>query len=268
MARNQEWDDDDDAASTTSTISPHHTNPLATLRSEVAGAVELSNSLSNQHNDAVAALTARIGALENGIASRVAEEVSKVEKRWETWRAKFEEGWRKDKESWEAERERLRGVVREWEEASRRAQEEEEERALNQSSGEDEVQVKPRRRRRRRPSSKALLAVRALNAVAEGTGTVTLAQPEAVASLDPLLDGPRRPQSPGSTSTLSEKESSESGRESGDTLQEATEVDRTRKKKPIQVGRASAKSANAQIPIFTVVVVAVVAGALYYKHKE
>jgi hypothetical protein len=106
------WDDDD-GASTTSTI-----GPMSNLRSEVAEAVERSNYATAQNSEAmlaVKALTERIDALEAGVTERVASEVDKVEKRWESWRAKIEEDWKRDRESWEVERERLQSVVREWE---------------------------------------------------------------------------------------------------------------------------------------------------------
>ncbi|WWD21686.1 hypothetical protein CI109_106172 [Kwoniella shandongensis] len=114
---------------------------IQTLSSEISEAVQVSKTLQEQHEEAMSAvklLTEKVGALETGMASKVAEEVTKVEQRWESWRVKFEEGWKRERETWEVERERLRGVVREWEEASRRAHEEEEERELNERlSGDD-----------------------------------------------------------------------------------------------------------------------------------
>ncbi|WVR04799.1 hypothetical protein IAU60_001811 [Kwoniella sp. DSM 27419] len=187
---------------------------IQTLTTEISEAVSLSKTLQSQHSDAMTAvklLTDKVGALESGIASKIAEEMSKAEQKWDSWRVKFEEGWKKERESWDAERERLRGVVREWEEASRRAHEEEEDRELNESLSEDElddeeddeddedvhdlglgdgdrpngvlslqgwqeghdklssVSVSPSRKpRRRRPSQKTILAVRALQQVADG----------------------------------------------------------------------------------------------------
>ncbi|WWC59685.1 uncharacterized protein I303_102247 [Kwoniella dejecticola CBS 10117] len=114
---------------------------IATLSAEIQEAVTLSQTLQSQHSEAMSAvrlLTERVGVLENGIASKVAEEVEKAEQKWESWKVKFEEGWKRERESWDSERERLRGVVRGWEEASRRAHEEEEERELNESLSEDE----------------------------------------------------------------------------------------------------------------------------------
>ncbi|OCF44842.1 hypothetical protein I317_01331 [Kwoniella heveanensis CBS 569] len=114
---------------------------IQTLSAEIAEAVLLSKTLQSQHSEAMSAvkiLTEKVGTLEDGIAGKIAEEMSKAEQKWDSWRLKFEEGWKKERESWDAERERLRGVVREWEEASRRAHEEEEDRELNESLSEDE----------------------------------------------------------------------------------------------------------------------------------
>ena len=109
-----------------------------TLSADLEQALELSRNLQQQHDEAsstVKALEDKIVALERDMATRVTEAAGQAgrsaEDRWETWRSKFEEGWRKEREGYELERERLRGVVREWEEASRRAQEEEEERLMN-----------------------------------------------------------------------------------------------------------------------------------------
>lgn len=109
-----------------------------TLSADLEQALELSRNLQQQHDQAsstVKALEDKIVALERDMATRVTEAAGQAgrsaEDRWESWRSKFEEGWRKEREGYELERERLRGVVREWEEASRRAQEEEEERLMN-----------------------------------------------------------------------------------------------------------------------------------------
>jgi len=108
------------------------------LSVDLEQALEMSRNLQQQHDEAsttVKLLEDKIGALERDMSTRVADAAGQAgkmaEDRWETWRTKFEEGWRKEREGYELERERLRGVVREWEEASRRAQEEEEERAMN-----------------------------------------------------------------------------------------------------------------------------------------
>ncbi|WVF69585.1 hypothetical protein IAT40_004363 [Kwoniella sp. CBS 6097] len=198
---------------------------IQTLSAEIAEAVSLSKTLQTQHSEAMSAvkiLTEKVGTLEDGIAGKIAEEMNKAEQKWDSWRVKFEEGWKKERESWDVERERLRGVVREWEEASRRAHEEEEDRELNESLSQDEqdddddeevdedeegvedgegsggvlsldgwdegadpsgrVSISPSRKpRRRRPSQKALLAVKALKALAvddsasanNGVGTST-----------------------------------------------------------------------------------------------
>ncbi len=233
---------------------------IQTLSSEIVDAVQVSRTLQTQHGEAMSAvrlLTERVGMLENGMASRVAE----AEHRWEVWRAKFEDGWKKERESWEAERERLRGVVREWEEASRRAHEEEEERELNERLSEDEFvdeeeeevdevpedaeegeiltlangwkdSVRPRKPRRRRPSHKATLAIRALKSAAGGFGEAGgSSTPKAeddvprlgLRSTKRFEHTERELARSGSASTFKggKEESSESGKESGDTLKES-----------------------------------------------
>lgn len=119
---------------------------LDALSSELEQALELSRSLQSQHAEAtstVKVLEERVQSLEKDMARRVTEVSTAgkaAEDKWEAWKNRFEEGWRKEKEGWELERERLRGVVREWEEASRRAQEEEEERLMNsRMGGEDTI---------------------------------------------------------------------------------------------------------------------------------
>lgn len=241
---------------------------VQTLSAEVAEALRQSQTWQSQHSsamDAVRLLTERVGALEVGIASRIAEEVAKTETRWQSWRANVEDGWKREKETWEKERERLRGVVRDWEEASRRAHEEEEERALNErlsggSGSEGETEPPPPRRRRRRPSSRTTLAVKALRNVADEAGSIPLKQLDAV---------PRRPKSGlvrrGSASTLKEKVSSES--ESGDTLSEPVR-EKTRKR-PIQVRSEIDLRLTVQPgPIIMVGFVAFMVGAVYYHSRD
>ena len=319
---------------------------IQTMSTEIAEATQLSRDLQTQHGEAMNAvrtLTQKVGDLEEGIALRVAEEVNKAEKRWESWRIKFEEGWKKERESWDAERERLRGVVREWEEASRRAHEEEEDRELNERLSEDDFMdedeegeedeessemvaigsgwkadgvldvssslpvCSPSRSktRRRRPSHRTALAVRALKAVADDTGSAT---PKA--DLQGLEDSPSQgsgrlpPRDIGvkvgrrgydgvnarrsgcARNVKTEKESSESGKDSGDTLKESekgvanSRKDRKRMDRPtqLQVGhgptacrlicRACLTPMQQPIPVFTVLVVAAIAGALYYRQKD
>ncbi len=112
---------------------------LDALTAELDEALQLSRSLQNQHAEStstVKILETRIQALEKDVATRVVDASGKAgraaEDRWEAWRTNFEESWKKERESWDLERERLKGVVREWEEASRRSQEEEEERLMNE----------------------------------------------------------------------------------------------------------------------------------------
>lgn len=279
-------------------------NRIQSLSLEVAEALQLSRALQNQHSEALSTvkiLTERVGALESGISSRVSEEVRKAEKKWDLWRNNMEDAWRKERETWDAERERLRSVVRDWEEASRRAHEEEEERELNErlsdESEEDEPTgvdienleisggiVSPLRSsakaRRRRPSSRALLAVRALKDAAGSTtpkqssqsldepGPRT-ARPRGSSRNPAAKDGLERT---GSASTFkAEKESSESGRESGDTLHEDRLVSRSKQRSSsssLQVRDCPNELTPQPIPILTVLVVAAVAGAVYMKSKE
>lgn len=125
------------------------------LTVQLEEAISLSSTLQSQHAEAtstVKLLEERLQALERDMSARISDDNGRAnraaEERWEAWRAKFEESWRREREGWDQERERLRGVVREWEEASRRAQEEEEERMMNgrltdedesEDDGEDEV---------------------------------------------------------------------------------------------------------------------------------
>ncbi|TXT16079.1 hypothetical protein VHUM_00582 [Vanrija humicola] len=312
--RNDDYDDDDDDARSVATVVPDDdehldgdkgsngtkatrktaatttSEPSASsdelaariqaLTSDMAEAVQLSRSLHVQHTEAMAAvkhLTDRVGDLENGIADRVAAAVVQAEGRWEAWRSKFEERWNKERDGWEAERERLRGIVRDWEEASRRAVEEDEDREMNQHLSEDELDDEgeeeeigqddieasellaihnrwpngrtiesgeqvldigetapsrsPGKPRRRRPSTKTSLAVRGLRSVASVAGASTPKAPEIDS---PPSDAPRPRQLRGgalsrvkklsgrdkfrSASLGVDKESSESGRESADTL--------------------------------------------------
>ena len=241
------WDDDDDDdARSVATVMPEEDErpDLAAQNAALTAKVE---SMS-----AVQTLTERIGALETGFSSRVAEEVGKTEQKWESWKIKFEETHKKDREGWESERERLRGVVRDWEEASRRAHEEEEERELNEElSGDegegslsmgwkgvdDETPTFPQSRkgRRRRPSHRAALAIDALKAVADGQGTSTPKQ--TLQDLDVVRGGPRTKASKtkkaelprtGSASTVrDDKDSSDSGKSSaGGTINDEQELEK------------------------------------------
>lgn len=224
-------------------------NRIQTLESEMAETVQLSKTLQSQHSEALTTvkdLTDRLGKLESGIAERVTTAVEQAEARWEAWRSKFEERWKQERAAWETERDRLRGIVREWEEASRRAAEEEEERVMNEQlseedladeedPAEDEVDAaelatmepsprKASKSRRRRLSTKTALAVRGLRSVANATGSSTprgnqptegaVTQESSKAALNRL----KRSSSNAETSVYTEKDSSESGRESADTL--------------------------------------------------
>lgn len=109
------------------------TTRLDGLGSELGAARALSRTLETQHATAlttVSLLEKRVSELEG--------QVGVVESKWEVWRSRMEEAWRKEREVWESERERMRSVVREWEEAKRRAEEEDEERRLNEEAEEEE----------------------------------------------------------------------------------------------------------------------------------
>lgn len=260
-------DDDDEERPPTNGVNGNGTDLVAqnaelvakveSMSAEIADVIQLTKSLQTQHGEAlsaVQALTERLGALETGFTSRVAEEVSKTEQKWESWKTMFEDTHRKDRETWEAERERLRGVVREWEEASRRAHEEEEERELNEElSGEEEevadidsswknldedtpTFAQTRKGRRRRPSHRASLAIDALKAVADGQGSSTPTQllrdsdDAARHGLRARALKSRKGNLPrtGSASTIrDDKESSDSGKESGGTLRDEKEIERS-----------------------------------------
>jgi hypothetical protein len=238
------------------------TAKVESMSAEIADVIQLARSLQTQHGEALSAvqdLTNRLGALETGFTSRVAEEVGKTEQKWESWKAMFEETHRRDRESWEAERERLRGVVREWEEASRRAYEEAEERELNEElSGEEDVDWKgldsetptfaqTRKARRRRPSHRATLAIDALKAVADAQGSSTPKQDrQELERSGPRGLKARKGNLPrnGSASTIrDDKDSSDSGKESGGTLREGEDVEKA-SKRIAQVSRHDMKRAD------------------------
>lgn len=107
---------------------------LDVLHFELDGVLESTKRLQSQHETALSTVTA--------LESRVAElegKVTEVEGKWGVWKKTMEETWRKERESWESERERMKSVVKEWEEAKRRAEEEEEERRLNDEEGPDDL---------------------------------------------------------------------------------------------------------------------------------
>lgn len=175
--------DDDDAKSVSTVMDNRSKAELAeenvkladrvqALSTEVSEAAQLSRSLQSQHDEAMAALralTQRVDSLESGIAQRIASAVSESDKKWEVWRKAMQDGWNKERETWDKERERMQSVVRDWEEASRRAYEEEEERQLNapSSSSDDVKSSKTRKPRRRRTSNRGKLAVQALREMAD-----------------------------------------------------------------------------------------------------
>lgn len=324
------------SSTSTESVNPPEdfTARIQTLTTEMSDALQLSKMLQAQHGEAMTAvklLTERVGLLESDLADRVSAAALQAEERWEAWRSKFEEKWKKERESWESERERLRGVVREWEEASRRAVEEEEEREMNeQLSGDDELideeeddgqqeveegellavhnrwqaphspgsddldleDVPPSlaKPRRRRPSTKTALAMRSLRAVAS-TGTSTpkgghdtppaskkgRARELSSDALRRVKGGRDRSSRPGSPSVLNEKDSSESGRESADTLRgDKDHLDRKLDngvQKPVTSVSVctmwiACSCAQSPLPLATVIFVAAVAGFIYYRQKE
>lgn len=218
ISRRPDWDDD--GASTSSTIT------VTELQTEVADVVEKSNTLSSRHDQAklaVDTLTERLDTLEDGIASRVAEEVGKVEQRWEIWRTRFEESRNEERATWEAEREKLQQTVRDWE-------------------AKTTSRPKSVRKRRRRPSK-------------------TISTSESDSSVQPI-DPPTMVDRRKLSCSLSD-----SDKHIIDTLKEPDKLREGRK--PIQVSVENDACAEGdQVPIFTVIIVAVIAGALYYKHKE
>lgn len=210
---------------------------VQSLSTEVTDAVQLSQRLQAQHGEAMAAmrtLTERVENLESGIAKRIADAVAETEKKWDTWRAAAEDRWRQERESWDAERERMRGVVRDWEEASRRANEEEEERELNESSDEE---IKPSGRRKpRRRRGKANLAVQALREMSDGASTPKLATMH--------LEKPKVIKRSGSATTVqADKESQESDSQSGDTLHDGG--DGAVRERPVTVSNEQRACADA-----------------------
>ncbi|PWN49010.1 hypothetical protein IE53DRAFT_167645 [Violaceomyces palustris] len=104
---------------------------LEELSLQLEQALQLSKGLQTQHaqvTDTVRMLEDRVASLEKEMESKVSHVegnvVKAMEGRWEEWRSQIEEGWRREKESWESEREVLRGVVRAWDEANKRLEEE------------------------------------------------------------------------------------------------------------------------------------------------
>ena len=97
---------------------------LEKLSSELDEAIKLSLSLRTQHAEAsqvIRTLESRITGLEKAVQVNVAEAEGRIrvetELRWNGWRESFEASAKKDRSDWEAEREKLIEVVREWEES-------------------------------------------------------------------------------------------------------------------------------------------------------
>lgn len=182
------------------------------LSGKVTQALDLSQTLSIQHGEAMAALqllTERVGTLENGIAKRIADAVQENDQKWHAVRTDLQEGYKKDRESWEAERTRMQSVVRDWEEASR-----------SDTSESDRPKRKPRRRRKADPAPETP------RELADGTAT-----PTSTSAHHPGVPPSRH-------------------------------VDHAKEEVGVGTQRAN------QIPMVAVLVVAIVAGVVYYKSKE
>ena len=112
---------------------------LEALSAELDEATKLGQTLRSQHAEAsltIRALEARIQGLEKAVEGASDDA---AEARWRGWRDAFEESWNKERASWDVEREKLRGAVREWEERKRVEAEEEREweRSDDQESDDD-----------------------------------------------------------------------------------------------------------------------------------
>lgn len=140
---------------------------LEALAVELDEAIKLGHSLRSQHAEAsstIRALEDRVQGLEKAVEGRVAEVEGKAleeaETRWNGWRTAFEDSWKRERESWDVEREKLTAVVREWEE---RRKSDEEASDWSEESGEssegekgmEEKGVKGRKSRPRRRRSAA-----------------------------------------------------------------------------------------------------------------
>ena len=97
-------------------------NRLEKLSSELDEAIKLGQALRTQHAEAtetIRTLESRITGLEKAVEVNVAEAEGRIrvesEERWHGWRESFEASAKKDRLDWEAEREKLMQVVREWE---------------------------------------------------------------------------------------------------------------------------------------------------------
>lgn len=138
--------------------------------------------------------------------------------------------------------------------------------------------------RRRRLSTKTALAVRGLRSVANATGSSTprgnqptdgaVTEESSKAALN-RLKRPSNKEKLARTSAYNEKDSSESGRESADTLRGEkvhegdAEGGAQRNLPPVSHRWKTERLREQQsIPIATVIVVAAVAGLIYYRHRD
>ncbi|GJN94006.1 hypothetical protein Rhopal_007069-T1 [Rhodotorula paludigena] len=98
---------------------------LEALTVSLDEATQLGAQLRTQHaqaSETIKALEERVHSLEEAVDRRVAEAEGRVEQRWETWRAQWEKSWRSEREGWEQERDKLRELVRDWEERRQAAE--------------------------------------------------------------------------------------------------------------------------------------------------
>ncbi|GAA6062957.1 hypothetical protein JCM10212_005347 [Sporobolomyces blumeae] len=96
---------------------------LDALSAELDEAIQLGRTLQAQHSEAYATIKVledKIASLETTVEDKVVAAQSRVmkecEDKWKSWKAVFEEGWNNEKQGWLEERDKLRQVVREWEE--------------------------------------------------------------------------------------------------------------------------------------------------------
>lgn len=90
---------------------------LEALATSLDESLALSASLRSQHSSAsttILALEARVIGLERAVEGKAGVE-QQVEEKWNGWKAVVEEGWKRERQGWETERERLLDVVRDWE---------------------------------------------------------------------------------------------------------------------------------------------------------
>lgn len=95
---------------------------LDALSTELDNATKLGQTLMSQHAEAISTiktLEERVHGLERAVEGRVAEVegrvLREVEGKWASWRDKFEESVKQERETWKEERAKLLRAVQEWE---------------------------------------------------------------------------------------------------------------------------------------------------------